>query len=332
MHPATMRDVARIAQVSVRTVSRVVNNQGEITEATRQRVLTAIAELGFRPSKVARALVSQRSDTIGLIVSDIANPYFSEVARAMQGAARNAGYDVFFCNSNGSWEDELQALNSLADHGVDGIVLSPSSGLTTERIKPFADRYHPIVTIVYPLAHPHISSVLMATRAGARQAVDYLIGKGHTAIGMLAGPAPTPLLHYRVRGYRDALIAHGLPFRPEWIVSGAPTFERGRAAASELLNTCPQITAIFGYNDLLALGTLRACRELGRRVPEDCAIMGFDDISLADWVNPALTTVRVDKQVVGQQAITRLQEMLAAPDATFPPVFVPTTLIVRESA
>ena len=327
-----MRDVANRAHVSVRTVSRVINGQGEITEATRQRVLTTIDEMDYRPSKLARGLVSRHTDTIGLIVGDIANPFFSEIARAMQDRARAAGYDVFFCNSGGSWEEELRALHSLADHGVDGIVISPSPGLTAERIKPFADRFCPIVTLVYPLAHPHISSIQSEIRKGARQAVEYLIDKGHTTIAMLAGPAPTPMIHWRVEGYRDALLAHGLPFRAELVCSGAPVFERGRASTHEILSRFPEVTAIFAYNDLLALGAIRACRELGRRVPEDCAIIGFDDIPLADWVTPALTTVRMDKQALGDRAVARLLEMLDAPELQYAPVFIPAELVVRESA
>jgi len=327
-----MRDVAKKALVSVRTVSRVVNGQGEITQATRDRVTATIEALGYRPSKVARALVTQHSDTIGLVVSDIANPFFSEVARATQQAARAAGYDVFFFNSDSSWEEELRALHSLADHGVDGIIIAPSPGLTAERIRPFADRFHPIVTLVYPIAHSHISSVLAEIRKGARTAVEYLIGQGHNRIGMLAGPAANPLLHWRVQGYREALMGHGLEFRTDWLSGGPATFERGRASTCDLLAQHPQITALFAYNDLLALGAIRACKELGRRVPDDCAIIGFDDIPAADWVSPALTTVRVDKRGLGAQAMARILEMLHAPDQTFPPIFVPAELLRRESA
>jgi LacI family transcriptional regulator len=327
-----MRDVANRAHVSVRTVSRVINGQGEITEATRQRVLATIAEMDYRPSKLARGLVSRHTDTIGLIVGDIANPFFSEIARAMQDKARAAGYDVFFCNSGGSWEEELRALYSLADHGVDGIVISPSPGLTAERIKPFADRFYPIVTVAHIIAHSRISSIVVATRTGARHAVEYLIGKGHTCIGMLAGPAPSPLLQSRVQGYRDALSASEIVFRSELVLSGTPTFERGHILARDLLIRCRDITAIFAYNDLLALGAMRACRELGRRIPGDCAIIGFDDIPPADWISPTLTTVRVDKHALGAQAMARLLEMLDEPEVQYAPVFIPAELVVRESA
>ena len=332
MHPVTMRDVAQRAQVSIRTVSRVVNHQGEITETTRQRVLATIEELSYRPSKVARALVTQRTDSIGLIVGDIANPFFSEVARAVQGAARTAGYNVFFCSSAGSWEEELRALDSLADHGVDGIIISPSPGLTSERIRPFADRYCPIVTVAHAIAHSRISSIVVATRTGARHAVEYLIGKGHTCIGMLAGPAPSPLLQSRVQGYRDALLSQGIVFRSELVLSGTPTFERGHILARDLLIRCRDITAIFAYNDLLALGAMRACRELGRRIPDECAIIGFDDIPPANWISPALTTVRVDKHALGAQAMARLLEMLDEPEVQYAPVFIPAELVIRESA
>jgi LacI family transcriptional regulator len=331
MHPVTIRDVAQRAGVSVRTVSRVVNDRGEITDATRQRVRVAIDELGFRPSKLARALVTQHTDTVGLIVDDISNPFFAEVARAVQSSAQAAGYDVFLCNSAGRWEEELASLDSLVTHGVDGIILYPSAGLTSERIKPFADRYAPIVTIGASPSHPSISRIAITTRAGAREAVEYLIEKGHRAIAMLCGLGAVSI-HRRYQGYRDALLAHDLPVRDELVYPGPATFERGRQSARELLVSHPEVTAIFAYNDLLGLGSLRACRELGRRVPDDCAIMGFDDIPLADWVSPTLTTVRVDKTALGEGAVARLLEMLRTPGCACTPITVPTGLILRESA
>ena len=319
--------------VSVRTVSRVINGQGEITEATRQRVLATIDEMDYRPSKLARGLVSRHTDTIGLIVGDIANPFFSEIARAMQDKARAAGYDVFFCNSGGSWEEELRALHSLADHGVDGIVISPSPGLTAERIKPFADRFCPIVTLVYPLAHPHISSILVGDpkRRMPGRGVSHRQRPHHDRHVGRSGPnADDPLaregLSRRPAGARSAV-----PMQ-SWSAPGTPTFERGHASTREILTRFPEVTAIFAYNDLLALGAIRACRELGRRVPEDCAIIGFDDIPLADWVTPALTTVRMDKQALGAQAVARLLEMLDEPEVQYAPVFIPAELVVRESA
>ncbi len=330
MHAVTIRDVAERAGVSVRTVSRVVNRRGEITEATRLRVQAAIDELGFHPNKLARALVTQHTDTIGVIVDDFANPFFAELAAAVQASAQAAGYSIFLCNSAGLWEEELRALDSLVAHGVDGIIVSPSAGLTAERLSPFADRYGPIVAVGHAPHHHRIGRIQIATRGGAHQAVEHLINRGHRCIAMLCGIG-APAIHHRYHGYREALLCHDLPLRDELVCPGATTFERGRAATLALLAQHPDITAIFAYNDLLALGALRACAELGRRVPADCAVVGFDDIPLADWVSPSLTTVRVDKAALGGQAVELLLSMLTSPESAPPAITVETRLMVRES-
>ncbi len=331
MHSVTMRDVAQRAGVSVRTVSRVVNRRGEITDATRLRVQAAIDDLNFQPNKLARALVTQHTDTIGLIVDDIANPFFAELAAAVQANAQAAGYSIFLCHSAGLWEEELRALDSLVAHGVDGIILSPSAGLTAERLKPFADRCGPIVTVGHAPNHDRIGRVQISTRGGAYEAVEHLIARGHRCIAMLCGIG-APAIHHRYQGYREALLGHDLDLRDELVCPGATTFERGRASTLALLAQYPDVTAIFAYNDLLALGALRACAEQGRRVPADCAVVGFDDIPLADWINPSLTTVRVDKPRLGGQAVELLLDMLLAPESAPPTVTVDTRLVVRESS
>ena len=203
--PATMRDVAEKAHVSIKTVSRVVNQQGEVADETRQRVLDAIDALGYRPSKLARALVTQRTDTIGMIIGDITNPYFFEVARAVLDTADGRDYGVFVCNSDGDAAQEIQALNTLADHAVDGII-SFSSWENEAYIKGFADDfYHPIVVINRVFEHPGIGMVLTDIRGGARMAVDHLVSRGHTAIAMLAGQAPCLDMLQRVQGFREVV-------------------------------------------------------------------------------------------------------------------------------
>lgn len=331
---ATMRDVAREAGVSIKTVSRVVNNQSEISEETRQRVLAAIERLGYRPSKVARALVTQRTDTVGLILGDIANPFFSEVARGVLQTAQAKGYDVFLCNSDYNPEQEIHALHSLADHNVDGMIIFPC-WQNKDELKSFASQHRPLVVVNRSFdPHPGMSLVLSEIRQGARLAVEYLIQKGHTAIGMLAGRATPPELMERVQGFREALVAHNLPIVDDWILTGSPNtdVERGEEAARSLLTHHPEVTAVFAYNDLIAMGALRTCQELGRRVPEDLAIVGFDDIPFAQIVSPPLTTIHIDKYELGKQAVTRLLDMLDDPDAEFAPIRMDVELVVRGSA
>jgi LacI family transcriptional regulator len=326
----TIEDVAALAGVSRQTVSRVLNNKDIVAEATRQRVLSAVEELGYRPSKVARAMVTHRTETVGLVVGDIANPFFPEVARGVVDMAQTRGYNVFLCNSDGNVEQEARILHSMAEHAVDGIIIYPGFG-GGDNLRAFAE-FVPLVAVNCFFDYPGASRVMVDTRRGAKLAVNYLIDKGHTAIGMLAGQAPSLNLMRRVRGYRDALMAHGLPVVTEWILPGSPVVARGVESAQQLLTQYPQITAIFAYNDLLAVGAMRACQELGRRVPDDCAIVGFDDIPLAAMLAPPLTTVGVDKYELGQRAMNRLLDMLDSPGATFPPVYLDVELVIRESA
>jgi LacI family transcriptional regulator len=329
--PVTMRDVARKAGVSVKTVSRVVNDQSEVAEETRQRVLGAIDELGYRPSKLARALVTQHTDTVGLILGDITNPFFLEFSRGVMDVAQAHGYSVFVCNSDGKQPTQTLALNTLVDHAVDGIIIFPAYE-SEDAMKAFANHYQPVVVVGRFFEHPGIGLVLMKSYQGARLAVDYLVSRGHTAIGMIAGSATPLSLMQRVEGFRDGLKDCGLPVVDEWILPGDPVLEHGVKAARQLLTEHPQVTAIFAYNDLLALGAIQACKKLGRRVPDDCAIVGFDDIQFASMVSPALTTVYVDKYKLGQQSMIRLLEMLEDPGNSFDPIYVDVVLMVRESA
>ncbi len=327
----TIEDVARAAGVSRQTVSRAINNKGEISPLTLKRVMDAVRALDYRPSGVARGLATQRTYTIGLVVPDITNPFFPEIARGVQDIARSRDYSVFLCNTDESPDEELQALYSLAAQPVDGIILF-GSRVSDDDLIAFADRYRPLVVLNRFLEHPSVSQILVDNQRGARLAVDYLADQGHVAIGMLAGPATSPSSVQRVEGFRQAMAARGLPIVEDWILSGPPTIEGGYAAARHLLTRYPQVTAIFAYNDLRALGAIQACHDLGRRVPGQCAIIGFDDIRLAAMVSPSLTSVRVDKYYLGQQAMIRLLSMLDEPDTTFPPICVDVELVMRESA
>ncbi len=329
----TMRDVAHRAGVSIKTVSRVVNNQDEISEETRQRVLAVIDELDYRPNRVAQGLVTQRTYAAGLVVGDIANPFFPEVARGALDAAQAKDYNVFLCNTDGNTQQELRVLQSLAAHAVEGIILYPSYD-SDDNVRTFAKTFRPLVVINYAFEHPGVSLIMVNHRRGARLAVNYLISKGHTNIGMLTGVQnPSFDRVRRIQGFCDGLAAHGLPVINEWIVpSRDPTMESGYESARQLLTQHPQVTAIFAYNDLLALGAIRACHGLGRPVPTECAIVGFDDIQWAATATPSLTTVHVNKYELGHQAMTRLLAMLAEPEAIFPTIYLDVELVVRESA
>lgn len=327
----TIEDVARLAGVSRQTVSRAINNKGEISPATFERVMAAVQALGYRPSGVARGLATQHTCTIGLVVPDITNPFFPEIARGVQDLARSEEYNVFLCNTDESPDEELRVLYSLAAQPVDGIILC-GSRISDDVLAIFVDRYRPLVVLNRFLEQPGVSSILVDNHQGAKLAVDFLADQGRVAIGLLAGPATSPSSAQRVEGFYQAMTARGLAVVEEWILPGSPTIEGGYEAARRLLVQHPQVTALFAYNDLVALGAVQACGDLARNVPADCAIIGFDDIRLAGMVSPSLTSVRVDKYDLGRQAMARLLVMLDGPEAALPPIRVGVQLVVRESA
>ena len=329
----TIEDVAAQANVSRQTVSRVLTGRDRVADETRARVTAVIERLGYQPNLVAQSLVTRHTYAVGLVVGDITNPFFPEVARGVLDTAQAKGYNVFLCNTDGDPHHEFRILQSLAAHAVDGIILYPSYN-SDDNLRVFSEQYHPLVVVNHPFEHPGVSLVMMDSRQGAKLAVDYLVGKGHTAIGMVTGVSdPSPDRVRRIQGFREALAVHGLSVLGEWIVPcAAPTLECGYEAGRQLLTRHPEVTAIFAYNDLLALGIIRACKDMGRRVPTDCAIVGFDDIQWSAMATPSLTSVRIDKYELGQQAMNRLLTMLDDPEASFPPLCVGVELIIRESA
>lgn len=329
----TIRDVARAAGVSHQTVSRVINNHDKISVATRRRVEEAIRQLNFRPSRTARNLATQRTQTVGLLVPNIANPYFAEVAHGAQEVARASHFSVFLGNTNWDPTAEQQLLHSLASYPVDGIILC-SARSSDEELSAFCDSYRPIVLGGRLFTHPHASLVRSDHRAGMRLVVDHLQRQGHTRIAMLAGPAVAPTMSnaLRLNEFCDAMRDASLAVDERWIVHGPLTMEGGYQSAHRLFTTAPEITAICAHNDLMAIGALKACRESGRKVPTDCAVIGYNDTDLAAMVEPALTSVRVDTFEVGRQQMQRLLEMMGQPEDCFSELLLPVTELVQRAS
>ncbi len=329
----TIRDVARAAGVSHQTVSRVINNHDKISTATRRRVEEAIRILNFRPSRTARNLATQRTMTVGLLVPNIANPYFAEVAHGAQEVARASQYSVFLGNTNWDPQEELQLLHSLASYPVDGIILC--SARSSDRVlTDFCDSYRPLVLGGRLFVHPNISLVRSDHGAGMQLVIEHLRRQGHTKIAMLAGPAVAPTMSnaLRLNAFRHAVQIAGLPVADRWIAHGPLTMEGGYQLAKRLLTTAPEVTAICAHNDLMAIGALKACREVGRKVPVDCAVIGYNDTDLAAMVDPPLTSVRVDTFEVGRQQMTRLLAMMAQPKECFPELVLPVTELVERTS
>jgi LacI family transcriptional regulator len=326
-----MADVAREAKVSVMTVSRVVNGKAEISPATRCRVLDVIERLGYRPSAIARGLATNRTGTLGLVVPDIANPFFSDIARGVEKEAYAAGYNVFLCSTYEDTDRETQVLQSLEEKRVDGLVLC-SSRLDDSTLRRMLVGFPAVALINRWLADHDVDVVRVDSKVGGRLATRLLLEAGHTAVGFLTGPPTSVDGRLRVDGYHAALEAAGIQHNAGLERACASNVTGGREAALKFLASDPGLTALLCYNDLVAIGALLACSELGLRVPADLAIVGFDDIALAAWVSPALTTCGSPRFDVGLQAMRLLLERLADGTDERQEVVVRPELVIRSSA
>jgi LacI family transcriptional regulator len=327
----TMADVAREAGVSLMTVSRVVNHKGAVSPATRERVQAVIQNLNYRPSGIARSLATRRTRTLGLVVPDIANPFFATVARSVERQAYACGYSVLLCNSDEDSQRELAVLYSLEEKQVDGLIVC-SSRLQDDALHQVVSRFDAVVLLNRHLPDHRLSMVLLDDMAGGHMATSFLVQCGHRKIGLLAGPQASFSSRCRVNGYHAALAEAGLTWSPGWRRHCAPVTDHGRQAALGLLNEHPQLTALFCFNDLVAVGALQACAQLGRTVPSQTAVIGFDDIELAAWVTPTLTTCRVPIQKMGEEALRLLLARFDGSVDGDSEVLLCPELVVRASA
>ena len=330
-----MYDVAQKAGVSLMTVSRVINNKGDVSSETRQRVLNVIRDLGYRPSGIARSLAAGQTFTIGLVVPDIANPYFSGMAHGVAMPAYEEGFGVLLCDSEELPERELALLDVLEEKRVDGVVVAAPRS-PNEKLLPILKR-HSNVVIVNRLFDDyevpgHLGFVINDDRNGGHLITSYLLNSGHRAIGFLAGPSTSYGSERRHIGYREALEGAGIAYNPDYVTNCPPTVEGGRDATIDLIRRNPEISGLFCFNDLVAIGALQCCHQLKRQVPEDLAIIGYDDIPMASWVTPALTTCHVDFEEMGKLAIQLLIDQISGCSDSCENIVIQPQLVVRASA
>ncbi|HNR97423.1 MAG TPA: LacI family DNA-binding transcriptional regulator [Anaerolineae bacterium] len=328
----TMSDVARAAGVSLMTVSRVLNNKGDVSAATRQRVQDVICQLGYRPSSVARSLVTSRTRTVGLVVPDNANPFFSELARGVEHTAYASGYSVFLCNTEENADREKAVLQTLEDKRVDGVILC-SSRLAQPELRAAIAGFPAAVLVNRELDGDGIDTILVDDELGARLATGHLLERGRRRIGFLSGPELSWSSAQRVKGYEAAFAAANVAHSASWLLPCAPTVEGGRAATRELLQRHPGLTALLCYNDLVAVGAIQGCTDLHLSVPASVCVFGFDDIALAALVTPPLTTCRVSRYDLGCEAMRSLLARFDPSANTAPRrVVVHPELVIRASA
>ena len=325
---ARIEDVAARSGVSTATVSRVLSGSVPARPETRERVLAAARELDYRPSSIARALKRRETRTLGLVISDITNPFYPQLVRAVEAAAHERGYGIVLANGGDDPARELEHLDLLVERRVDGIVIV-SSRMTRRHAERLRGTSVPTVLVNDTVAGSGLPTVTTAHRRGARLATEHLIGLGHRRIGHIGAPADQAASGQRRQGVRDALRAAGLG---ELLVAIGDGGVAGGARAAEAL-IGSGVTGIVAYNDLTAIGALRALRRAGIGVPEVVSVVGFDDIDLAAWTDPPLTTIRQPTDALGRWAVDHLADLLAgrADGTTSAPVLLEPELIVRNS-
>ena len=325
----TIDDVARKAGVSRQTVSRAINGMDGISAGTRERIMEMVDVMGYQPSRLARGMAGSQTKTIGLIIGNITNPTQAEIFQNLYKFADGENYNIILRNTNYERGLELKSMNSLIGENVDGvIVLSPT--MSTDELREFAQADRPIVVIHRSVSAEHISSIVTDMARATKSAVEYLIGTGHQTIGLITRPGPLDKnRHYS--GYMQAVRARGLTNNPKIIIQNEITLLGGYLAAQQLLNTCTKVTAISTYNDLMALGAIKAFEERGLSVPGSIAVFGYNDIPYASYSSPTLSTIRINSEKIALRAFYRIKEMIAQPDVIFPEGVLDIDLVLRES-
>ncbi len=326
----TIRDVAAYARVSASTVSHVLNATRFVEPETEERVRAAIEALGYRPNSVARSLRRRKTSTIGLLIPDISNPFFGDIARAIEDAGFSEGYNVILCNSDLSETKEMAYIEVLLSKQVDGLVLI-SSGNRSDPLRAILDAGVPVVVADRELGGLPVDQVLVDNEHGGYLAGQYLVHLGHRNIACIAGPEGLTLSTERITGFRRALKEAGIELPDDAVIHGDFRYAGGEAAMHELLRQNDNLTAVFAANDTMAIGAINVLSRAGLRVPDDVSVIGFDNILQSTAIVPSITTIAQPVAELGQSSVSLLLKRIRQP--TVPPsrVLLQTRLVERES-
>jgi LacI family transcriptional regulator len=328
----TIKDVARASGVSSMTVSRVINESQKVRPETRRRVEQAIAELGYVPSRLARGLSRQRTGTLAVIVPDVANPFFTQVVRAAEEVARRSGYGVILCDTRADLSVERDVVEELIAHRVEGIVIAPVSDRSAAHLRRLDEFRVPCVLVDRTLPGVERDAVVGDSFAGARRLIEHLIGLGHRRIGLIVESDDVSTARDRRRGYEAALTAAGIALDPSLVVETAVDPTGGGEGMPRLLELEQRPTAVFTVNNLVALGAIEAVRAAGLEVPDDVALVCFDDIEYASRLYPFLTVLEQPAETFGTVATQLLLERIQGRGpARRHVVVLPGEFVVRKS-
>ncbi|BAB05938.1 LacI family DNA-binding transcriptional regulator [Halalkalibacterium halodurans] len=322
----TIYDVAKEAGVSIATVSKVINHTGNMRPATRLKVKQAMERLNYRPNLMATALTGKATKTIGLLVPDISNPFFSEMARTIEDRAHEAGLSVIICSTDENEQKEKKYLELLQQKRVDGFIIA-SSFHDREGLKRLKEQGTPIVMLTQDDGGLGVPSISVDDYKGGFEATSYLITSGHKRIAVIAEHVSSSRL--RIYGYKEAHASHGIPFVEEQIYKTTASTENGKFCLLTMHEKGLLPSAIFACNDLIAIGVIHGAKELGIRIPEDLSVIGFDNTILATTTVPALTTVAQPVADMGRKVVDLLLEAIETKALTNEKVLYTPELIIR---
>lgn len=330
----TIKDIAKAAGVSITTVSRALNGYSDVSEETRRKIFRIAEDMGYSPNIAARSLIVKRTKTLGLLISGITRTSVKdsiafEILCGMNDRAGELNYDLVLFNTD-TQKQKMKSYKALClERGVDGVIIM-GIRMDDPYLEEVVHSAIPCVLIDIPLTGKDVSSVNSDSVNGAWMAVDHLIRNGHRHIGLINGHAQAFVSQKRLEGYRKALADHGLPYRDDCVEDGGFTESGGGEAAVRLLSRHPDMTALFCASDLMAIGAIQAIRNMGKSVPEDVSVVGYDNISMSEYLSPPLTTIKQDHYRMGYQAAQMLIDMLEGRKVN-PQVTLPAELIVRGS-
>ncbi|KQB03723.1 transcriptional regulator [Vibrio metoecus] len=328
---ATMKDIARLAGVSTSTVSHVINKSRFVSDEIAERVNNAAQQLNYAPSALARSLKMNRTKTIGMLVTTSTNPFFGEVVKGVERSCYHKGYNLILCNTEGDNQRMKASINTLLQKRVDGLLLMCST-LEGERLDVF-DRYPDIPVVVMDWGPILFASDKIQDNSlqGGYMAAKHLIECGHKEIGCITGPLIRHQAQMRYEGYKRALAEAGIAINPDWIVESDFECEGGYQAFEKLYQRNKLPSALFVSNDMMAMGVIQAASQRGLRVPDELSLIGYDDVHIAKFMTPALTTIHQPKYRLGKAAVDTLLYRLENPDTTAQVVQLEPTLVVRSS-
>jgi len=326
----TIYDIARLAGVSTATVSKVFNQTGNISEKTRRRILEISRELNYQPNVLASALNGKKTFSLGLLIPDMVNPFFAELARNVEDRAQELGFNLIICNTDNDMKKEVKYIQLLRQKSVDGIIVA-TGVRNDEFLKELIDQNVPVALVAREMSVLATSTVLVDDFAGGYNATRHLIDLGHKRIAVIAESMSVSSSKERVRGYRHALEEAGLDYAEELVAASDFSIESGRETAQAILRQAERPTAIFACNDLLAIGAMQAAKELGIRVPEELSVVGFDNTILASITDPPMTTVAQPIRAMGHQVVDLIVSEINETSTVKQRVVLLPELIVRQS-